>query len=89
MNTQTTTTRKTKTPRKTIETTAYFASHYKQPSGYGTWAFIGARTYIGRLKNQIGYNRFLDAIKYYNGTYAEAKQQAKHDFDDLYIIVLP
>ena len=43
-----------------LNTAGYFASHLKEPSGHGRWAF--------RFDN--------DEVEFYNGTYTEAKRQA-------------
>ncbi len=43
-----------------FNTANYFASHLKEPSGHGRWAF--------RFDN--------DEVEFYNGTYVEAKRQA-------------
>jgi hypothetical protein len=55
-----------------FSTREYEMAHGKQPRGQGSWAFCPAQAY--NLTN------YLDHVKWFSGTFAQARKQAKEHF---------
>ena len=55
-----------------FKTAPYLLAHGRHPRGQGSWAFCPTETYQGL--------DYLEHVRWYQGTYAEAKRQAAADF---------
>lgn len=53
----------------TVDDTVFFRSHSRWPRGRGGWLFCPSENW--------NHNNYLDYVKNFNGTYAEAKRAAK------------